>query len=124
MVAFEGAARMRKLMWVLLGLVVFAGALSLGTYRHWWEPQQRVKAQKSAPAASQQSQTRGLQQAPAGTRGAQGGGTSTTTETLSVDTMINVLNIVVGIMGIWMTWVGMRMQRQAMEISNGRNDRR
>jgi hypothetical protein len=124
MMASEGVARMRKLMWVLLGLVVFAGAMSLGTYRHWWEPQQRAKATRSAPSASQQAPTRGLQQAPSGTRSPQGGGSSTTTEMLSFDTLVNILNVVVGIMGIWMTWVGMRMQRQAMQISNGRNDRR
>ncbi len=116
---------MRKVMWVLLGLVILAGALSLGGYRHWWEPQQRAKVTRTAPTASQQSPSRSVQQAPnAATRSPQGG-TSTTTaaETLSFDTLVNVLNVVVGLMGIWMTWVGMRMQRQAMQVSNGRNER-
>ena len=117
---------MRKVMWVLLGLVIVAGALSLGGYRHWWEPQQRAKATRSAPSASGPA-TRGLDQRSAqgpATRAPQsGGGAPTATEALSFDTLVNILNVVVGIMGIWMTWVGMRMQRQAMQMSSSRNER-
>ncbi len=86
-------------------------------------------AQQISRSASQQAPTansRGVTtQAPAARAPQTGGSTTTTTtsDTLSVDTIINALNIVVGIMGIWMTWVGMRMQRQAMQISNDRPQR-
>ena len=114
---------MKKLMWVLLGLVFLGGAFSLGMYRHWWEPQQRTKITRSASQQAPTASSRGVTtQAPAA-RAPQSGGSTTTSDALPVDTIINALNIVVGIMGIWMTWVGMRMQRQAMQVTNDRPQR-
>ena len=116
---------MRKVMWVLLGLVLLAGAASLGTYRHWWEPQQRAKGGHSTSGATSGAATRSIDprsaQAPA-TRSPQGT-PSTPTTAFSFDTVVNVLNIVVGVLGIWMTWIGMRMQRQAMQITSNRERR-
>ena len=116
---------MRKILWVLLGLVIFAGAVSLAGYRHVYEPQHRARNAASTPAAAPPA-TRGLQQTPPAVARAPATAPTTTTTAInwtSFETLVNIANLVVGLLGIYMTIAGMRMQRQAMLVHADRERR-
>lgn len=105
---------MSKFIWILLGLVLVGGAVALGGYRNFYEPNQRTRSVASAPSASRSAPPVSTQRAPqSASQGA----------SLNFDTVVNVLNVVVGIVGIWMTFAGMRMQRQAMQMTDNRRQR-
>ena len=109
---------MRTFGYLLLGMVLLAGAVSLAGYRHWWEPEQRARH-----AASQRGQqapaARGIgQPAPKTSAPSASTTTSTTSTWSSFETLVNIANLAVGVIGIWMAFVGIRMQRQVMQSQN------
>lgn len=121
---------MRKLMYILIGLVMVLIAISLAGYRHVYEPRTRVardtySSSRSIDRARPEAATR----APQTTRSAPTSGTSSggasATSIANFATVIDVLNVVVGIVGIVLALMGMRMQRQAMAMQSARvNERR
>lgn len=98
---------MRRVLWVLLGLVVFGAAVGFATNKHYLEPQRS----RSVTMSSQRSLPSTAPSAPKPSAQAPASGASAWA---TFDTVVNVLNVVVGIFGIWMTFHGMRMQRMAM----------
>jgi hypothetical protein len=133
---------MRKLMWVLLGVVLLVGAMTVGTWRHWLEPETKARvAQRYGLPHPPQAQRQPGQQPFSANRsiggsqgatlppGAQGRqqpsgpgqqGSTTAGSWQTAEMVINVLNVIVGIIGIWMAFVGMRMQREAMAANGER----
>jgi hypothetical protein len=106
----------KKLFWVLLGLVLAAGAIFLATDRHYWD-QQRSTPRYSSTRATNPTQRTPDSQARSATRSTPTQ-TSSAGTTWSFDTIINILNVVVGVLGIWMTIHGMRMQRAALAAAS------
>ena len=105
---------MRKLLFLALGLLLIAGAIGAGYFRHVHEPRTSSRTVASAPqgatrSAQPQTTTRPTQSRPS----AQQPASQQFSGFQLFDTIVNVLNVVVGLVGIWMAVVGMRMQRAA-----------
>lgn len=110
---------MRKTGFVLLGLLLIAGAVGTFSYRSLYQPY-KARTTFAAPSASAPA-NKGRSYIPERdptnrtTSGSPGSGGSVLGAVWSnVDMIVNVLNVVVGVLGIWMTMVGMRLQRQAL----------
>ena len=89
---------MRKLAFVVLGLLLLAGALSVAHHRHF-----------TGPHVSQGGRGGDYSYR---TSGRQGGGSGSRLSALEVfDLIVNVLNVVVGGVGIYLAVAGLRMQR-------------
>ena len=110
----EHYARRYEIGYILLGIVLALGAVSLAGYRHVYEPRvkvrqvnpDRVSATRSADRSVQSPATRGpTASAPAHTP------TLNTWSTFEM--IINVLNVVVGIVGIVLAVIGLKAQRAA-----------
>lgn len=105
---------MRKVFWILLGLVVFAAAAGFATNRHVLEPQRsRSVSMSSSPRPAAPSSQASRPSSPSSSSS-----TSSTAAWATFDTVVNVLNVVVGVLGIWMTFHGMRMQRMALNAQS------
>lgn len=100
---------MRKVLWVLLGLAVFAAAAGFATNKHYLEPQRSRAVSASSAQRPMAAPSASMKQATPTTKS-----TTATSAWATFDTVVNVLNVVVGVMGIWMTIHGMRMQRMAL----------
>ncbi|HRD76604.1 MAG TPA: hypothetical protein PK264_11790 [Hyphomicrobiaceae bacterium] len=110
---------MRKMLFVLLGLVLIGGAIGNFAYRSLYSTE-RARTALSAPSAGAPAD-RGRSYIPerpptsrttTGTPGSGGGLMSGLWGNFEM--VINILNVLVGILGIWMTMIGMRLQRQAL----------
>ncbi len=110
---------MRKLFWVLLGMMIATGAIGLASYRHFFEPQ-RASVSRSADRSFQQ-QPRATAPAAESRRPTYQGSSGTTIKGWKAfEIAVNVLNVVVGVFGIWMTLHGLRLQREALAATRQR----
>jgi hypothetical protein len=105
---------MRKSIYILLGLLMIAGAAGSAYYLN-------IAAPKSSRQESNQQATRAPQSA---TRGVPSPSDRTTSASKPApsgfqmfDTIVNILNVVVGLVGIYLSVAGIRMQRQAQAMS-------
>jgi len=121
---------MRKLLYILIGLVLVLIAVSLGGYRHVYEPRVRnaTNTTRSIDRAVRPDATARAPQAARPSTSVPSTTTTTTTSTglstwATFDTVVNVLNVVVGVVGIVLALMGMRMQRAAMALQGTRDHR-
>jgi hypothetical protein len=111
---------MRKTGFVLLGLLLVAGAIGTFSYRSLYLPH-KARTTFAAPSAGAPAADRGRSYIPERdpTNRTTSGAPRPSGGILNgmwgnVEMVINVLNVVVGVLGIWMTMIGMRLQRQAL----------
>ena len=104
---------MSKIAYVLLGVALTAGALSLGSYRlinksprERAAPQTSQQLPTSRSIQSPQQRTPSSQPAPSSNRSS--GSSSEISTAQMIDWGLNAANIFVGIMGIWITMRAMR----------------
>jgi hypothetical protein len=113
---------MRKLSFVLLGVLLLAAAAGTAYWRHIIEPQQTRRTVQNAPAP----QTRALpnQGAPRAAAPAERPVREQARDRVSsfdkFEMAVNILNILVGVAGIWLAVSGIRMQRAAMRMEEAR----
>lgn len=99
---------------LLLGIIAVLGALLLANQRHGDKIRGagRERAAVSVQAERQQpGQPRAAQNRP---QTPQAAPVTTASSTSTFEMLINVMNVLVGIAGIYMTWMGMRMQKAAL----------
>jgi hypothetical protein len=103
---------MRKLMYILLGIVLVGGAVgAFGVRQLGWDGPSLSRSDRGPAATRSISRERGD-----GHWRGQGGGRRGGSW-LSFATVLDLLNVVVGVIGIVLTVIGMRMQRNAMHMS-------
>lgn len=100
---------MRKLLVVLLGLLLLAGAVGAFSYRWVIEPS-RTAAQATRPLASS-PQTRALPTAPSASASRQPAPQQKVSAFNIFEIALNVANLLVGGIGIWLAMRGMRATR-------------
>jgi uncharacterized membrane protein len=106
---------MRKLLVVIIGLMLFAGAIGALTYRVFVEPQRVAKTLQQLPPPIVTPVPREMKIVPPPVM------KSAPRPEITArfdgwhlfEVVLNVLNVVVGVLGIWMTIVGIRMQYAA-----------
>jgi hypothetical protein len=108
---------MRKAFYVLLGLVLLGGAAGTFGVRYLgWEPGAMLQSDRGGPGAFSRERGGGFAEGRRWSergRGRDRGGSAW----LSFATVLDVLNVVVGLIGIVLTISGLRMQRNAMQMS-------
>ncbi len=108
---------MRKFGYIVLGLALLVGALSVAGYRHLLP--QSASFSKSAPVGANRSVSAPPAASPRGSK--------TDNQSLSgvqiFEMGLNVANVVVGLLGIWMTMRGFRAERRAEQAMAMRSDR-
>ncbi len=103
---------MRKLLVVIIGLMLFAGAVGALTYRVFVEPQRIAQIKRQLPPPVVVPLPREMKVIPPPVTKP-----TTRAEAARLDGWhlfevgLNILNVVVGVLGIWMTIAGMRMQQ-------------
>ncbi len=106
---------MRKSIYILLGLLMIAGAAGSAYYLN-------VATSKSSRQESNQQAARAPQSATRGMPGPtdqrpQSASKPAPSRFQVFDTVVNILNVVVGLVGIYLSIAGIRMQRQAQAMS-------
>lgn len=101
---------MRKFLYIVLGIVLFGGALAtFGVRQLGWEaPGMSRYEERGASARSFSRERSAGHRHDGGQRGRPG---------LNFATVLDLLNVVVGVIGIVLTVIGMRMQRNAMHMT-------
>lgn len=103
---------MRKLLYILLGLILAGGALAtFGARQYGWQPPGMSRSQDGFSSRSFDRRERNFRRDRSLRR--RGDDSSW----LSFESIVDLLNILVGIVGIILTIGGMRMQRNAMQMS-------
>ena len=107
---------MRKLGYLVLGLALLVGALSLAGYRHL---PNGFGASKSVTATNRSTSPQISQSAKSGGQS----GNQSFSAVQIFDMGLNLANVVVGVLGIWMTMRGFRAERRAEVTLALRRDR-
>jgi hypothetical protein len=103
---------MRKVMYILLGIVLVFGAVgAFGVRQLGWEGPSLSRSER-APHSTRSFSRERSSGSWHGERGGRRDGSW-----LSFATLLDLLNVVVGVIGIVLTVIGMRMQRNAMHMS-------
>jgi hypothetical protein len=112
---------MRKFLFIVIGIVFFAGALSaFGARQSGWDRHGGMSSFGASPGHRSLERSYGGEEPRAwfSDRGGRRGGGSW----FNASNALDLLNALVGIIGIGLTISGMRMQRNAMQMSmRGRN---
>jgi len=114
---------MRKLMYVLVGLILVGAAVALAGYRHVYEPKQRSARAPDAAVASRsldRARPEATRSPPPAQRDARPAPPAKVDSIATFAAIVDVLNVAVGIVGIVLAIMGMRMQRQAMAMQASR----
>jgi hypothetical protein len=111
---------MRKFFYVLLGIVLIGGAVAaFGAREFGWEPSAMTRSERGDPAPRSAMRNGGGGDRHAvqdrGVRRRDGIG-------LNFSTLLDLVNVLVGVIGIVLTISGMRMQRNAMQMSMRNRD--
>ena len=93
---------MRRLLFVLLGLVLLGGAIGTFSYRWFVEPSRTTQVIRPGAAPSTRGATEAQRRDP---RGQQVSAYNT------FEIALNVANLVVGVVGIWLAVSGVRARR-------------
>lgn len=99
---------MRKFVFILLGIILVGGAIStFGVRQLGWDGPRFSHSDRGSSRSFEASRDRGW----AHDRGGRGG------SWLNFSNVLDLLNVLVGVVGIGLTISGMRMQRNAMQMS-------
>ena len=111
---------MRKSTYILLGLLMIAGAAGSAYYLNIAAPKASRQESNQQAARAPQPSTRGLPNTT--DQRTQTAAKPTPSSFQMFDTVVNILNVIVGLVGIYLSIAGIRMQRQAQAMSL-RNER-
>ena len=89
---------MSRIGYLLLGIILTAGALSLGGYRHIWQPYRSHQAGATRGIQAPHTTSRAPQAAPT----TNSGSATQISATQLFDWGLNGANLLVGVIGIWM----------------------
>lgn len=102
---------MRKFFYILLGLILAGGALAtFGARQYGWQPPGMSRSDEGFSSRS-------FERRDSVRRDRSSRGRRDDSSWLSFESIVDLLNILVGIVGIVLTISGMRMQRNAMQMS-------